>query len=263
MTAAERRLSFGGVAQLYEEARPGYPEALVDEVLDYARLGAGEPVLEVGAGTGKATRQFAARGQQIVALEPSAEMAAVARVACRGLANVTLIEAEFEAWPLPPTRFGLVFSAQAWHWIDPAVRYVKARAALRAGGALAAFWSHADWSGNPLHAELQAAYRQAAPGFEPSGPMHPAARRGDLVPDWEAEIEAAAALEAAEVREFRWRQRYSARDYVRLLATHSDHAVLEPATRERLLGAVRATIERRGGELEVLYVTRLCLARAV
>ena len=53
-----RALSFGSVAAAYERFRPGYPDALVDQVLTYA----GRPVrtaLEIGAGTGKATRAFA------------------------------------------------------------------------------------------------------------------------------------------------------------------------------------------------------------
>ncbi|HEY6399555.1 MAG TPA: class I SAM-dependent methyltransferase, partial [Solirubrobacteraceae bacterium] len=72
-------MSFGRVAELYEQARPSYPTTLVDDVLTNAGLGAGEAILEVGAGTGKATRLFAARGHRVVALEPSAEMAGIAR----------------------------------------------------------------------------------------------------------------------------------------------------------------------------------------
>src|ERR1700758_672913 len=126
-----RRLSFGGVADLYDRARPSYPSALVDDVLEYAGVAPGEAAraVEVGAGTGKATVLFAARGLDIVALEPSAEMAAVARRNFAGYTNVRVAETEFERWA-PEHEFRLVFSAQAWHWIAPEVRYVAARAAL-------------------------------------------------------------------------------------------------------------------------------------
>ena len=50
---------FGEVVQDYDQVRPGYPDDLVDDVT--ALSGAG-PALEVGAGTGKATVSFAARG---------------------------------------------------------------------------------------------------------------------------------------------------------------------------------------------------------
>lgn len=258
----ERRLAFGQVARLYEQVRPGYPAALVSDVLDYAQLGPEDRILEVGAGTGKATRQFAPSGHVIVALEPSHEMAEGARAASHALGNVTVIETEFETWKPPAARFGLLIAAQAWHWIKPEVRYVRARAALRPGGALAPFWNQADWSAAPLRAALQDAYRETAPAFAPAGPMHPSTADGDLVADWEAEIAATPGFAAAEVRRYAWTQRYGAEAYVRLLSTHSDHVVLEPQIRDRLLARVAEVIERHGGEIEIRYVTRLCLARA-
>ena len=259
----ERRLAFGRVAELYEKARPSYPRDLVEQVAEYARLEPGDRILDVGAGTGKATRLFAGRGQEIVALEPSAEMAAVARSALDGLAGVTIVESEFERWEPQAGPFKLAISGQAWHWIDPEVGYARARALLTRGGALAVFWNFADWQNSPIRPALDEAYREAAPELEPTGPMHPLARRGDLSPDWEAEIAATDGFAAPEIRNFSWRQRYSADAYVRLISTHSDHVVLEPAIRERLLARVAKAILAYGGEFELAYGTRLCLARAV
>jgi trans-aconitate methyltransferase len=119
---AERRLSFGAVAELYDQARPTYPAALVDDVLEYAGASEGDAAVEVGAGTGKATSLFAARGLQIVALEPSHGMAELARRNCAAFANVVVEEQEFERWRPGEARFRLLFSAQAWHWVSPEVR---------------------------------------------------------------------------------------------------------------------------------------------
>jgi SAM-dependent methyltransferase len=234
----------------------------VEVVSDYARLAAADRILEVGAGTGKATRQFAAGDHPIVALEPSAEMAAVARITCGGLPLVSVVEAEFESWPLPPEPFKLLISAQAWHWIDPELRYAKARAALKPGGALAAFWNAVDWESAPLGPVLAEAYQQAAPEFAVPGPMHPLTRAATMIPDWDTDIGAADGLGQPEVRSFPWRQRYGAREYVRLLSTHSDHIVLEAVVRERLFQRIAEVIGAHGGELEVPYVAHLCLARA-
>jgi SAM-dependent methyltransferase len=259
----ERRLAFGPIAELYEQIRPSYPQQLVDHVLAYAQLEGDDRILEVGAGTGKATRQFATGGYQVVALEPSAEMAAVARTTCRGFSSVSIVQAEFERWTVRPSAFKLVISAQAWHWIAPELRYEKARPALKRDGALAVFWSHADWQKATLRPVLDHVYQEAAPNFADAGPMHPAIAYGDLVPDWTAEITAVDGFDKPEVRNFPWSERYRADEYVRLLSTHSDHLVLEPEVRERLLERVAEVIVAHGGELEVPYVTRLCLARAI
>ncbi len=232
-------------------------------VLAHAPLAPEDRILEVGAGTGKATRQFAAGGHPLVALEPSAEMAAIARSTCEDLPHVSVVEAEFESWPLPPDPFELVISAQAWHWIDPAIKYVRARRALKPGGTLATFWNAVDWQSARLRPVLEQAYREAAPDFPQPGPMHPLTRQATMLPDWEAEIAPVDGLDQPEVRSFPWLRRYGAQEYVRLLSTHSDHIVLDPRVRERLFGRIVEAIDAHGGELEVPYVAHLCLARVV
>src|SRR4051812_41998026 len=114
-----RRVSFDARAELYDAARPAYPDALADDVL--AR--GGRRVLEVGAGTGKATLVFARRGASIVAIEPGANMAAVLRRNTAGH-DVIVEHTTFEAWPIAGT-FDMVMAAQAFHWVDPRVRYTR------------------------------------------------------------------------------------------------------------------------------------------
>lgn len=259
----DRRLTFGQVAELYEQARPSYPVALVEDTLSYAGMRDGARILDVGAGTGKATRLFAECARSIVALEPSAEMAQVARRACADYRQVTIVETDFENWTVPAAAFGLMISAQAWHWIDPEIRYEKARAVLQSGGALAVFWNHPDWKRCPLRGDLDRAYRDAASEFAPTGPMHPAVEFGDLISDWDAELSAVKGFDCPETRTYRWEQRYTTEQYLRLLATHSDHIVLEPEVRTRLLDRVAEAIAGHGGTLQLPYETRLCLAHAV
>jgi SAM-dependent methyltransferase len=258
--AAEQRLAFGRVAELYHEARPSYPPAAIDAVLDFGSLAPGDRVLDVGAGTGKLTALLAARGLEVLALEPSAEMARVARASCADDERVRVVESEFESWT-PDEPRSAVLSAQAWHWLDPARRCGLAHAALSPGGALAAIWSFPDWDRCPLRDPLRDAYRRAAPEVAADFPMHPASAPTRLAGDWDAEIAAAVGFTEPATRIHRWSERYPAPAYTRLLSTHQDHILMGDDRRQALLAGVSAVIEAHGGVLELPLTTFICLAR--
>lgn len=132
---SDRALSFGAVATVYERFRPGYPAGLFDLVMAYA----GQPVrtaLEIGAGTGKATRLFAERGVGVTATEPDPAMLAELRKHVP--ATVTTVQAAFEDLRLDET-VDLVYAAAALHWTDPIGRWERVAALLEPGGVLASF----------------------------------------------------------------------------------------------------------------------------
>ncbi|MGH9033880.1 MAG: class I SAM-dependent methyltransferase, partial [Acidimicrobiia bacterium] len=137
MSEREQRLVFGEVAERYDRARPSYPGELVSDVADVLGLPAWARVLEVGSGTGKATVLWADAGYEVVCLEPSEEMAAVARVNLAGHENVVIETVGLEEWTVEPDAFDLVTAAQAWHWVPAEVSIPTAHAALRAGGGVA------------------------------------------------------------------------------------------------------------------------------
>ena len=108
--------------------------------------------------TGKATLPMARRGLRITCLEPGPNLAAEARRNLTGHGRVTIVEARFEDWPMAGSApFDLVFAANAWHWLDPAVRYRRAWQALRPGGHLA-FWNAVHVlpvDGDPFFGDIQ------------------------------------------------------------------------------------------------------------
>lgn len=130
-----RALSFGAVAEAYERFRPGYPAELFDMVMAYA----GRPVgtaLEIGAGTGKATRLFARPGITVTATDPDESMLAELRK--RVPATVRIRRAAFEDLQ-PGETYGLVYVAAALHWTDPVGRWPRMAALLEPGGVFASF----------------------------------------------------------------------------------------------------------------------------
>jgi SAM-dependent methyltransferase len=260
----EQRLVFGEVAELYDRHRPAYPDGVVDDLVELAALSRGSTVLEIGAGTGKATAMFAARGMRVVAVEPSDEMAAVARRVCAGFDGVRIEQGDFERWDSAGRVFPLVFAAQAWHWLDPAVGFAKAAQVLAPGGVLAAFWNRPMWVRAALRGVLIDAYRRAAPEvLDETDPMHPANSPSGDETQWRDGVAATEGLGGAEVREYEWSQTYSARDYAALLQTHSTVRVLDPGRRQALVEAVAQAIELHGNSFELPLVTRLYVARAL
>ncbi len=128
-----RALSFGVVAEAYERFRPEYPVELFDMVMTYAR----RPVrtaLEIGAGTGKATRLFAERGVRVTASEPDGAMLAELRKHVP--ASVTTVQAAFEDLR-PGDSYGLVYAAAALHWTNPERPWSRIAALLEPGGVFA------------------------------------------------------------------------------------------------------------------------------
>jgi SAM-dependent methyltransferase len=248
---SEQALVFGEVAEQYDRARPSYPDALFDTVIAHGGLAAGDAALEVGAGTGKATRGFLARGLRVHALEPSPGMAAVLRGH-----GVEVEATTFEAWPLRTASFRLVYAAQAWHWVRSDDRYEKAAAALAPGGTLAVFWNRGrEWDG-PLGTDNDAAYHAHAPHLTNSTGHWDLDRHLD-------ELGAVPAFERATKRVVTWEQRYSTDEWVTLLGTHSDHRILPEEQRMELHAAVGDVIDHHGGTVDVVYDTLLYLATRV
>jgi SAM-dependent methyltransferase len=265
MSERPRRLVFGEIAELYEERRPSYPEALIDDLAAWAARGVDAPAaLEVGAGTGKATRLMSARGVAVTAVEPSAEMTAVARrLAVAGGGAVEAVESDFEHAELGGRRFPLIYAAQAWHWVVVPRAYELARAALIDGGRLVPFWNRPAWERSELRATLDEVYAAHVPPDLGRGPYHPSvARTSGEHEQWVEQISEVDGLGDPEVREYRWSIDYTASQYAGLVATHSETRLLGDDTRQRFLAALERAVEDHGGAFTLPMRTFACIAVA-
>ncbi|WP_405066760.1 methyltransferase domain-containing protein [Kribbella sp. NBC_01510] len=124
--------SFGAGADLYDRARPRYPDALIEAIVAAAP---GRKFLDVGCGTGITSRQFQAAGCQILGVDVDERMAEFARST-----GVEVEVSPFESWDPAGRTFDAVVAGMTWHWIDPNAGAAKAAEVLRPGGRLAVFW---------------------------------------------------------------------------------------------------------------------------
>jgi SAM-dependent methyltransferase len=151
----QRGLSFGAVAVAvaYERFRPGYPDELVSQVLAYA----GHPVrtaLEIGAGTGKATRVFACNGVAVTATDP--DPARLSELRRHVPDTVTTVQSSFEDLPLT-LAYDLVFAAASLHWTRSEGRWTKVASILAPAGVFASFGGQTELADHDLRDRVEAA----------------------------------------------------------------------------------------------------------
>ncbi|MET8953359.1 class I SAM-dependent methyltransferase [Streptomyces sp. NPDC004393] len=227
---ADRALSFGAMAEAYERFRPGYPVELFDMVLAYAD----QPVrtaLEIGAGTGKATRLFARRGITVTATEPDEAMLAELRKHVP--ASVRTVQAPFEDLQLGE-RYGLVYAAAALHWTKPDERWSRMAALLEPGAVFAS-------CGGPIRladpAVDEAVRAARAPFLESDEIPSPDGTPPAHAMQWPGtELQRSEWFTDVQQRLVERRLTMSAREYIGQLSTVSAYLMLPNSEREQVFG---------------------------
>ncbi|RPK38220.1 trans-aconitate 2-methyltransferase [Streptomyces sp. ADI92-24] len=236
-----RALSFGVMAEAYERFRPGYPVELFDMVMAYAR----QPVrtaLEIGAGTGKATRLLAQRGVTVTATEPDAAMLAELRKHVPP--GVRTVRAAFEDLR-PGERYGLVYAAAALHWTKPQDRWSRMAALLEPGGVFASFAGPIQLVDPAVEETVRAA---RAPFLESDDIPSPDGTPPGHDMQWPGtELQRSEWFTGVQQSVIERRFTMSARDYVGHLSTISAYLVLPPPEQEqvfrRIMRVLPETVE--------------------
>lgn len=229
-------VGFARSAAAYERGRPGYPDAAVDRLV--AAL-PGRDVLDLAAGTGKITRALAARGLDVVAVEPVAEMRAAIGVTARAVAGTA------EAIPLADGSVDGVTVAQAFHWFDGPRALAEIHRVLRPGGVLGLVYNRRRIA-DPIHREIEALL---------------APHRGDVPSErselWRTAIDETTLFGPLREERFANEQLVDANGLADRVGSISFVAALEDGARAALLEKTRALA--RGGVVSLRYVVRLLI----
>jgi SAM-dependent methyltransferase len=239
-TRRAQAASFGAAAGAYERGRPPYPPEAIDWLLPAGAV----QVIDLGAGTGKLTRQLAGRGLDVTAVEPSEGMR---EQLARAVPGVRALAGTGERIPLPGRSVDAVLVAQAWHWVDPAQAVPEVARVLRPGGRLGLIWNvrdeRADWV-----AGLGAILRQSDGSHAISGTVSAAPQVGPP-------------FGPLERRDIEWVHHLSPDALIDMVVSRSYVITMPAADREKLLNELRHLIRTHpalagAGEIALPYVTR-------
>jgi SAM-dependent methyltransferase len=256
-----RKESFDLAADLYDRFRPAPPPGVVDAVIASARLRPGSRALEIGCGTGQLSVALAAHGVDLTAIELGPNLAALAARNLAPFANARVEAAPFEEWPLPARAFDAVVCANAFHWLDPEIRFAKCADALRPGGRLVILHTHHVAGGTErFFVDAQPIYWKWGLSDDPSF-RHPAP---DEIADSYPELDRQPQFDGVVRQRLEIPMRHTGATYVGWLRTDSLVNTLGDAARQGFLDDIGDLIssEYRGSVArnfvyEVIVATRL------
>ena len=240
--------SFDSVADEYDAARPSYPP----EVFEALGPLEGLWVLDIGAGTGIATRELLARAARVVAVDAGAE---VLRRAVARSPDLPALVADGAALPVASGSIDLACFAQAWHWLDPTTRVAEMNRVLRPGGRWAGWWSHARADDEPWFDQYWATIERSCPGTH----------RTQRDTDWGATVADGGLFDVEARRNLAWTRTLTIDDWMADQASHSYVIALDDTARAQLLGELHAIFDAAfpEGTMSVRYETWLWIATRV
>jgi SAM-dependent methyltransferase len=248
----DKRLSFNEAPEIYDEIRPSYPAGLFEML--FTMLPAHPQVVEVGPGTGQATKDLLARGAFVHAVEIGPATAARLRSNFPD-ARLEITVGDFERVSLPVARFDAVFSATAYHWITLEAQTERPAQMLRPGGVVAIV------DLIQVTSSVDGGFFEAAnPIYEQHGQGHhgpPAPARDDALPAVRGRLAEDRRFEQVAVRRWDWDQTYTAAGYRKLMLSYSATQMMAEPDRLGLLNDIERFIndEFRGTVTRPLVVT--------
>jgi len=256
----EGRRFFGSDPDAYDRARPGHPERVYEILVERCGLRAGTSVLEIGPGTGQATRRLLDLGADpLVAIEPNDDLA---RYLARSLGDrLDIRVTALEDAELPESSFDLAAAASSFHWVNELVGLGAVQRALRPDGWIALWWTLFGEAGesdafiratSPLLDDLDSSPTKGEPG-RPAHALDAEARIGALVATGFVDV-------SHEL--VRWDASWDTDGVRALYGTFSPILRLEPARRNEILDEIaRIAVQQFGGRVSRTLTTSLYTAR--
>ena len=254
--------TFDTVAATYEKWRPGYSDELYEMLFEYISLDQSSRVVEVGIGGGQATLPILKTGCHLTAVEYGEQFSKICEEKFKDYQNFTVITNKFENTDFEHDTYDLVYSASAFHWVPEEVGYKKVYSMLKSGGVFARFANHPyrDKENPKLAAEIDKIYGLYYYKFHNK-------KQEELKEYTEEQAKQRAMIAEkygfSDIRYalFYRKRIFSAKEYITLLGTYSDHIAIEESMRKEFFSKLEEAINRYGGAIAIYDTIDLQLAR--
>ena len=253
----QKKTWYSPVANIYYSARPPYPKENIDRAVTLAQLDSDASILEIGCGPGNATVAFAKFGFSMKCLEPNQDFCNLLRDNCASYPNVTICNTSFEEWKTEVQQFDAVLSANAFHWIPPEIRYVKAAKALKQDGSLILLWNLTPEPRYEIYQAIKEVYKAYAPSlvrYEGVG------MQTEILNSFEQNILNSGCFKQLLTKQISCEVTYSIDEYFNLLSTLRK---LQPQTKKLLFEELRSQLEKFGDNIQLTFLSAVHVAKKV
>lgn len=259
----QRKDWYSEVADEYEQARPSYPQELINRAVEIAQLPQNALILELGCGPGKATTAFAKLGWAMVCIEPSHSATEIAKKNCSSYPNVEIINTSFEECLLDNGRFDAVLAANAWHWLPPEIKYEKAAAILKDKGHLILLWNLSPQLPYDIYQAInEQVYQIHAPALA-LAKYENRETQEEILAGFGQDVLASGLFHNLVSEQVVCEVTYSIDDYLMLLHTFSNYRVLEPQQKNVVFKGIREVLARNGTSIPVSYLSAVQVAQKI
>lgn len=243
------KASFDRVASAYEESRPGYAREVYDRIDSVKAYTEDSLILEVGAGSGIATKEIADRwNPKIIAIEPGGNLRLLAKARLKDYGKVEIVASTFEDYGSGGLKFDGIFSATAFHWIDPEIKYKKAFDLLEDDSLLVLYWNNYGIHDEKLGSSIEGLY--AKYGMKTDARTARERQMANIRMRRE-EIEKSGLFRVVSHSIFSSEVPYSTQKYENLLKTFSDHSKDKVPDIDSFFREVGRTIDEHDGIIDV------------
>ena len=253
--------TFDTVADTYEKLRPGYVDELYQAIFEYKPIDKTSNVVEIGIGGGQAALPFLKTGCKLTAIDYGENFCEICREKFKDYPNFYAVSGKFEDIDFNG-EYDLIYSASAFHWIPEEIGNKKVYDMLKDGGVFARFANHPyrDKEKPELSAEMDRIYAEYYYKYHNKEPKSPVEYTEQQTHD-RAIIAEKYGFTDIQYKLFYRTRTFTAKEYITLLGTYSDHIAIEESIRTEFFSKIEEAINRHCGEITIYDTIDLQLAR--